>query len=164
MTDDFSLFNDSLKFIRRRDIKIEEDKLYSNKYDMTRVTDKKSRSRLITTLYVSNLKVNFLSIKRLCEMRVESHFDKNVLRLVNKSERLVVRASICNDVYVVDKITNALDEKTFITNMIDDVREVIYEINDEIISFEDEFDLNNFETSLKNQSTKLSSKLKLYRL
>ena len=163
MIDDFSLFNDSLKFIRRRDIKIEKNRLYSNKYDMTRVTNKKNKSCLITTLYVSNLKVNFLSIRRLCEMKVKNHFDKNVFRLVNKSKRLVVRISICNDVYVIDKISNALNEKTLIANMIDDVKEIIYEINDEIISFEDELDLNNFETSFKNQS-KLSSKLKLYRL
>ena len=163
MIDDFSLFSDSLKLIKRRDIKIEENKFYSNKYDMIRVINKKNRSRLITIFYVSNLKVNLLSIKRLCEMRVENHFDKNVLQLIDRSERLVVKTSICNDVYVVDKITNALNEKTFIANMIDDVKEVIYEINDEIISFENELDLNNFEISFKNQS-KLSSKLKLYRL
>ena len=59
MIDDFEFFKEFLKLIKKRVIKIEEKRLYSNKCDLIRVQNKKRKTRLITIFYVSNLKVNF---------------------------------------------------------------------------------------------------------
>ena len=121
ITNNFELFNDSLKSIRRRVIKIEKERFYSNKSDLTRVQNKKKRIRLITVLYVSDLKMNFLSIKRLCEMRLEKSFDENDLYMRDKKERLMLKVFAFSGVYIVDKVTKELNEIALIAIMIGDV-------------------------------------------
>ena len=128
MIDDFELFKESLKFIKRRVIKIEEEKLYSNKCDLIRVQDKKEKTRLITIFYVSNLKINFFSIKRLCEMRFQENFDENDLYMRDRHERLTLKISICNDVYIIDKIIKKLNEIILIAIMIDEVRNIFMNV------------------------------------
>ena len=44
----------------------------------------KKKNRLITILYVSNLKINFLLIKRLYEIKFEKSFDENDLYIRDK--------------------------------------------------------------------------------
>ena len=124
MTDNLQLFRNSLKSIKRRVIKIGEERLYSDKCDLTCVRDKKSRIRLITTLYVSNLEVNLLSMRRLCEMKLKESFDENVLYMRDRRERLVLRTFACNDVYIIDKITKKLNEIVLIAVMIDEIKDI----------------------------------------
>ena len=133
MIDDFELFKKFLKLIKKRVIKIEEKKLYSNKCDLTRV-QKKKKNRLITIFYVLNLKIIFLSIKRLCEMKLQKNFDENDFYMRDKHERLTLKVSICNDVYIIDKIIKKLNEITLIAIMIDEVRNIFMNVEN-IMSF-----------------------------
>ncbi len=71
MTDQLRLFNDSLNRIKRRQIKIEEGKLYVNYCDTVTMRDLNENSVLLSSvLYVFNLGVNLLSDKRMCEKRL----------------------------------------------------------------------------------------------
>ena len=121
MTDNLELFSDFLKPIKKRVIKVEKKRLYSNKSDLTRVQNRKEKIRLITTLYVSGLEVNLLLVKRLCEMKLEGSFDENNLYMRDKKERLMLKVFAFSGVYIVDKITKKLNEIAFIAIMIDDV-------------------------------------------
>ena len=134
MIDDFEFFKKFLKLIKKRVIKIEKKKLYSNKCDLTRVQNKKKKTRLITIFYVSNLKINFFSIKRLCEIKLQKSFDENDFFMRNKHERLTLKISICNDVYIIDKIIKKLNEIILIATMIDKMKNIFMNIEN-IMSF-----------------------------
>ena len=121
ITDNLELFSGFLKPIRRRVIKVEGERLYSDKSGLARVQDRKERTRLVTALYVSGLGVNLLSVKRLCEMKLEESFDENGLYMRDKKERLVLRVLVFSGVYIVDKVTKELDEIAFIAVMTGDV-------------------------------------------
>ena len=123
MTNNLDLFSDFLKPIRRRVIKVREKKLYSNKYGLTRVQNRKRRTRLITVFYVSDLGVNLLSVKRLCEMKLKKSFDEDGFYMRDKQRRLVLRVFAFNGVYIVDKVTKGLDEIALIAAMAGDIRE-----------------------------------------
>ena len=82
---------------------------------------KKKKIRLITILYVSNLKINFLLIKRLCEIKFEKSFDENDFYIRDKKKRLMLKVLAFSDVYIINKITKKLNEIAFIAVMIDDV-------------------------------------------
>ena len=132
--------------------------------------NRKERTRLVTTLYVSDLKVNFLLIKRLCEMKLEESFDENDLYMRDKKERLVLRAFAFSDVYIVNKVTKELNEIAFIAVMVDDV------INASIVllftKIESKIELTNsndvtfseFETSDSQLEAVNAFKLKKYKL
>ena len=85
---------------------------------------KKKKIRLITILYVSNFKINFLLIKRLCEMKFEKNFNENEFYMRNKKKRLMLKIFVFNDVYIINKITKKLNEIVFIAIIIDNVKNV----------------------------------------
>ena len=183
MIDDLELFKKFLKLIKRRVIKIEKKKLYSNKCDLTRVQNKKKKTRLITTFYVSNLKINFFSIKRLCEMKLQKSFDENDFYMRDKHEQLTLKISICNDVYIIDKIIKKLNEIILIATMIDEMRNIFMNVEN-IMSFTKSLFIElsmtnvesnsqianndsyeNFEINVESSSFNVSTfKLKKYRL
>ena len=121
MINNLELFSGPLKPIKRHVIKVEKKKLYSNKSDLARIQNRKKRTRLITTLYVPDLKVNLLSVKRLCEMKLEESFDENDLYMRDKKGRLMLKALASSSVYIVNKVTKKLNEIALIATMIDDV-------------------------------------------
>ena len=65
--------------------------------------------------------MNFLLIKRLCEMKFEKNFDENNLYMRDKKKRLILKVFVFSDVYIVNKITKKLNEIVFIAVMIDNV-------------------------------------------
>ena len=170
MTDNLELFSGFLKSIKKRVIKIEEKRLYSNKSDLTRVQNKKKKTRLITILYVSDLKVNFLSIKRLCEMKLEKSFDENDLYMRDKKERLMLKALASSDVYIVNKVTKKLDEIALIAVMTDDVINALIALSFTKIESKIEFTSSNDVTFSKLETSDFqlekvnAFKLKKYKL
>ena len=129
MTDDLELFRGPLKPIRRRVIKVGGGRLYSDKCGLARVQDRKGKTRLVTALYVPGLGVNLLSVRRLCEMGLKGSFDENGLYMRDRQGQLVLRAPVCNGVYIVDKVTKGLDEIALIAAMAGEVRDIF--TNDE---------------------------------
>ena len=132
--------------------------------------NKKKRIRLITILYVLNLKINFLLIKRLCEMKLEESFDENNLYMRDKKKRLMLKVFVFNDVYIINKITKKLNEIAFIAIIIDDVINVFIVLSFIKIESKIEFTNSNdvtfskFETS-DFQFEKINAfKLKKYKL
>ena len=79
MIDQLRLFNESLKSIKRRTIKIEEEKLYSNQCDTMTMRVKNDKSRLTKILYVSDLEVNLLFERRFIKKKLKESFDDNDL-------------------------------------------------------------------------------------
>ena len=67
------------------------------------------KNRLITIFDMSNLEINFLSIKRLYEMKLQKNFDENDFYMRDKQKRLILKISIRNDVYMIDKIIKKLN-------------------------------------------------------
>ena len=124
MTDNLDSFSGPLKPIRRRVIKVGGGRLYSDKSGLARVEDSKGRIRLITALYVPGLGASLLSMKRLCEMGLRGSFHENALYMRDNRGRLILRASACNGVYVVDKVTKGLDEVALIAAMAGDIEDV----------------------------------------
>ena len=53
---------------------------------------KKKKNRLITILYVSNLKINFLLIKRLYEIKFEKSFNENDFYMRDKKKTINVES------------------------------------------------------------------------
>ena len=86
---------------------------------------------MITIFYISKLKINFLFVKRLCEIKFKKNFDENDFYIRNKKKQLMLKVLICNNVYIIDKITKKLNEIIFIAIIIDKIKNIF--TNNEIV-------------------------------
>jgi len=85
MTDQLQLFSNSLVYIKRCIIKVEERKLYVNHCDTAIMQDYHENSvKLSSVLHVSKLKMNFLSERRMCKKDLQESFDDKDLYMHNK--------------------------------------------------------------------------------
>ena len=80
--------------------------------------------------------MNFLSIKRLCEIKLKKSFIKNNFHIQNKQKQLTLKITICNNVYIINKVTKKLNKLIFIVIIIDNVKNVF------IVSLFTNFELN----------------------
>ena len=106
MTDDFRLFSELLKSIKKRTIKIEEEKLYSNQCDSMTMRVKNGESTLTKVLYVFDLDVNLLFGRHFIKKNLIEDFNDDSLFMRNKQGVEVFRAFAQKDVYIIDKITS----------------------------------------------------------
>ena len=148
---------------------MEKNKLYSNKCDLTQIKNAKKKIRLIIIFYVFDFEINFLLIKRLCKIRFKESFNEYDFYIRNKQKQLTLKVTICNNVYIVNKITKELNKLIFIVIIIDNVKNV------SIVSLFTNFELNikfidsNNVISLKLKTNNFffdtinESKLKKYR-
>ena len=116
MIDQFRLFNKLLKSIKRRTIKIEKRKLYSNQCDTMMMKVKNDESRLTKILYVSNLEINLLFARRFikCELRKNFNNDDLYMHIKRNIETLKVFAR--DDIYIVDKVALELNEFAYVNS------------------------------------------------
>ena len=167
MTNDLEMFRGPLKPIKRRAIKVGGGRLYSDKRGTVGVRDEKGRTRFFTSLYVPALGVNLLSIRRLCEIRLQGSFDEGALYIRDRQGRLVIRALVCNGVYIVDKVKEGLDEVTIIAAMTGEIKDipVVEDISSSSTNEQYEpTDLNDeSEADVPMPNASNNSKLKKYR-
>ncbi len=122
MTDQLWLFNDSLVCIKRCIIKVEEEKLYVNHCNTTVMQDHYENSvKLSSVLHVFKLEVNLLSERRMCKKDLQKSFDNKDLYMHDKREKQMIEILECEDVYIVKRIANNLDEFALLSAMQRDV-------------------------------------------
>ncbi len=118
MTDQLRLFSDSLIRIKRRIIKVEEEKLYVNYCGTAVMRNRQGNSvKLFSVLHVSKLDVNLLSGRRMCEKGLQGSFDKNGLYMHDKHGKQMIETKEHEGIYIVKRIANGLDEFALLSAM-----------------------------------------------
>ena len=92
MIDDFRLFNEALKSIKRRTIKIEKKRLYSNQCDSMTMRVKNDESMLTKMLYVFDFDVNLLFVKHFIKKKLIKDFNDDSLFMRIKQSIEIFRA------------------------------------------------------------------------
>ena len=110
MTDQLQLFSESLKSIRRRTIRVEEGRLYSDQCGTMIIRVNNDECRLTNVLYVPELRVNLLSDRRFIKCELRENFNNDKLFMHIKKGIEVLRAPARSGIYIVDKITFKLDK------------------------------------------------------
>ena len=103
MTDQLQLFSEPLASIKRRTIKVEGGKLYSDQCS-TAVMCAKDRNLTVLSkvLFVSDLEVNLMSARRMCSTtELQGSFSEHCLWLNNRHGNTVLEASVREGVYIV---------------------------------------------------------------
>ena len=72
---------------------------------------------LSSTLYVSELKVNLLLKKQMCEMKLHESFDQHSLYMQNKHDRIMIEVFEQDGVYIVKHIAKNLNEFVLLSVM-----------------------------------------------
>ena len=108
MIDDLWLFSESLKSIKRRTIKIEKKRLYSNQCDSVTMRVKNDESMLTKVLYVFDFDVNLLFVKHFIKKKLIKDFNDDSLFMRIKQNIEVLRTFVQEDIYIVNKITSKL--------------------------------------------------------
>ena len=110
MIDDLRFFSEFLKSIKRRTIKIEEKRLYSDQCDSVTMRVKNDESILTEVLYVFDFDVNLLFDRHFIKKKLIEDFNDDSLFMRIKQSVEVLRAFAQEDVYIVNKITSKLRE------------------------------------------------------
>ena len=110
MIDQLRLFSESLTFIKRRTIKIEKRKLYSNQREMTIIKMKNEICRLTKILYVFDLEINLFSKKRFIKKKLKESFDDDDLYMHTKQNIEMIKVFVKDEIYVINRITSKFDE------------------------------------------------------
>ena len=144
MIDQLQLFSNSLVCIKRRIIKVEEEKLYVNHCDTAVMQDHHENSvKLSSVLHVSKLEVNLLSERRMCEKDLQESFDDKDLYMHDKREKQMIETLECKDIYIVKRIANNLDEFALLSAMQRDVSSVFSAMHSSM-NLDDSMNLNHF--------------------
>lgn len=115
MTDQLQLFRGPLTPIKRRVIRVEGGRLYSDQCGTAIMRVENGQTPLARVLYVPELGVNLLSGKRLCEKGLRGSFDTEGLYIHNEQGKQMLRAQDRGGVYIVDKVAAELDEFALMT-------------------------------------------------
>jgi len=122
MTDQLQLFSESLIYIKRHIIKVEERKLYVNHCDTAVMWNHHENSvKLFSVLHVSKLEMNLLSERRMCKKDLQESFDNKDLYMHDKQEKQMIETLKCEDIYIVKRIANDLDEFALLSVMQRDI-------------------------------------------
>ena len=116
MIDQLRLFSKLLKSIKRRTIKIEKRKLYSNQCDTMMMKVKNDESRLTKILYVSNLEINLLFARRFIKCELKENFNNDDLYMHIKKSIETLKVSTRDDIYIVDKIALELNQFAYMSS------------------------------------------------
>ena len=171
MIDDFRFFNEFLKSIKKRTIKIEKRRLYSNQCDSMTMRVKNDENMLTKVFYVFDFDVNFLFVKHFIKKRLIKDFNDDSLFMRIKQNIEIFRTFAQEDVYIVNKITSKFKKYallaiitieffkvlsvSFAMSTIVNSNEILFDVD---IDFRNEIDFQQFE----NQSFK--KKCDLYQL
>jgi len=118
MTDQLCLFSGSLMRIQQCKIKVKEGRLYADYHSTVIMCNKKRHFiHLSSTLYMLKLKVNLLSEKQMCKKDLQKSFDYYDLYMQNRHDRLILKVSEREEVYIVKHIFKNLDEFTLLSVM-----------------------------------------------
>ena len=89
MIDDFRLFNEFFKSIKRRTIKIEKKRLYSNQCDSMTIRVKNDENMLTKMFYVFDFDVNFLFVKHFIKKKLIKNFnDDNLFMRIKQNIKI----------------------------------------------------------------------------
>ena len=113
MTDQLQLFSEPLALIKRRTIKVEGGKLYSDQCS-TAVMRAKDRNLtvLLKVLFVPDLEVNLMSARRMCSTTgLQGSFSEHCLWLNDRHGNTVLEAPVRGGVYIVERL--AIDKIPF---------------------------------------------------
>ena len=110
MIDQFRLFSLLLRKTKKRTIKIEKRKLYSNQCDIVTIKVKNDKTQLTKILYVSNLEINLLFAKRFTKYELKKNFISENLYMHIKKNIETLRVFARDDIYIIDKMTLELNE------------------------------------------------------
>ncbi len=77
--------------------------------------------RLSSVLHVSKLEINLLSERRMCEKGLQESFDNKGLYMHDKRGKQMIKALKCEDVYIIKRIVNDLNEFALLLVMQRDV-------------------------------------------
>ncbi len=144
MTDQLRLFSDSLVCIKRHIIKVEEKKLYVNHCDTAVMQDCHENSvKLSFVLHVSKLKMNLLSERRMCEKDLQESFDDKDLYMHDKRRKQMIEILEYEDVYMIKRIANDLDEFALLSAMQRDVSSAFSAMHSSI-NLDDSMNLDHF--------------------
>jgi len=138
------LFNDSLIYIKRCIIKVEEEKLYINYCDTAIMWNHHENSvKLSSVLHVSKLEVNLLSERRMCEKDLQESFDDKDLYMHDKREKQMIEILECENIYIVKRIANNLDEFALLSAMQRDVSSAFSTMHS-LMNLNDSMNLDHF--------------------
>ena len=111
MTDNLRLFNSPLQSIRRHTIKVGGGKLYSDQCGTAIMRAKDGNTATLSSvLFVPNLGVNLLSVRRLCEHGLVGGFSQKKLWLNNVNGKQALNAKARGGVYIVEELAINIDE------------------------------------------------------
>ncbi len=81
----------------------------------------KNSVKLFCVLHVSKFEVNLLSERRMCKKDLQESFDDKDLYMHDKQEKQMIETLECENVYIVKRIANNLDEFALLSAMQHDV-------------------------------------------
>lgn len=160
MIDQFQFFRGPLIPTKKRTIKVEKRKLYSNQRESVMMRMINEQSMLTGVLYVPNLGVNLLSKKKLCVNELKKNFDESGLYLHDIKGKQVLKASDRKGLYIVNKITFQLSEYVLIASNISKIIAMPTLTDPTDV----EMTINSFAVSDHFDLPSRASKLKMYRL
>ena len=114
MIDQFRLFNLLLRKTKKRTIKIEKKKLYSNQCDIVTIKIKNDKTQLTKILYVSNLEINLLFAKRFTKYELRENFISENLYMHIKKNIETLKIFVRDDIYIINKMTFELNEFAYV--------------------------------------------------
>ena len=114
MIDQFRLFNLLLRKTKKRTIKIEKKKLYSNQCDIVTIKIKNDKTQLTKILYVSNLEINVLFAKRFTKYELRENFISENLYMHIKKNIETLKIFVRDDIYIINKMTFELNEFAYV--------------------------------------------------
>ncbi len=77
--------------------------------------------KLSSVLHVSKFKMNLLFEKRMCKKDLQESFDDKDLYMHDKQEKQMIKILECENIYIVKRIANDLDEFALLSAMQHDV-------------------------------------------
>ena len=159
MTDDFRFFNEFLKSIKRRTIKIEKKRLYSNQCDSMTMRVKNDENMLTKVFYVFDFDVNLLFVKHFIKKRLIKDFNDDNLFMRIKQSIEILRAFAQENVYIMNKITSKFKEYALLAIITIEFLKVLFvsfamstivnsneTLSDVDIDFRSEIDFQQFES------------------
>lgn len=99
--------------------------------------------KLSSVLHVSKLEMNLLSERRMCEKDLQESFDDKDLYMHDKQEKQIIEILECEDVYIVERIANNLDEFALLSAMQHDVSSAFSTMHSSM-NLDDSMNLDHF--------------------
>jgi len=72
--------------------------------------DSENSVKLSSTLYVSELKINFLLKKSMYKIKLHKSFNQHCLQMCDKHDKIIIKVSKQDEVYIVKYIAKSFNE------------------------------------------------------